>query len=90
MTYFIFLTIYGYVIISKPVSPIAGNMTGLDVLLFLWVLGQVPSEWDQLMKQNPKDLKSKIIHHFKDVFNVMDVLGIVTFFVCFALKVISY
>ena len=42
----------------------------------------------QLMQQNPVTLGEKLRVHFRDVFNVLDIVGIATYLASFILKVI--
>ncbi|XP_063692912.1 transient receptor potential cation channel subfamily M member-like 2 isoform X2 [Bolinopsis microptera] len=93
ITYFVFLAFYGYTLLVRPVKQglVSNrcNITYYDIILCLWILGQIPSEWHQLMQQNPVTLGEKLRVHFRDVFNVLDIVGIATYLASFILKSVA-
>ena len=52
ITYFVFLVFYGYTLLIRPekqgLVSNRCNVTYYDIILFLWILGQIPSEWHQV------------------------------------------
>ncbi|KAL5247829.1 hypothetical protein ACHWQZ_G019650 [Mnemiopsis leidyi] len=93
ITYFIFLAFYGYTLLVRPERQgLVSNMSNIsyyDIVLCLWILGQIPSEWHQLMQQNPVTLTEKLRVHFREVFNVLDIVGIATYLASFILKAVT-
>ena len=62
--------------------------TFLGVQNFFTVkFGTITKFISQLMKQIPMTFTEKLSVHFRDVFNVLDILGIVTYYAAFILKV---
>ena len=52
ITYFIFLAFYGYTLLVRPekqgLVSNRCNISYYDIILCLWILGQIPSEWHQV------------------------------------------
>ncbi|XP_063691533.1 transient receptor potential cation channel subfamily M member-like 2 [Bolinopsis microptera] len=87
----VFLIIYAYLLVVDHNKICAINSSSSiaapEVYLFLFVVGTLPTEILQLVKNPASNPIAKIWNHFSSFFNCVDGIAIFTYFVSFVIKV---